>query len=466
MSLETTIQKALPAAVGATAIAALAAWLVYVGSGRLQERVPGSDGAPIGAAAGESGPWKGRLIPSNGVPAAFSGIWNQFRGPNRNAICLDPTPLAKTWPAAGPKVAWKLGVGEGYAGGVIWKGRVLLLDYDKAARADALRSLSLADGREIWRYTYPVKLKSNHGLSRTIPTIVGNLSISLGPKCNVVCVDAASGEFKWQLDMVKEFGAQVPEWYAGQCPFVDGNKLILGAGGPEALMVAVDIETGKTLWKSPNPNQWRMTHSSVAPMDFKGRREYLYCANGGVVAVSAEDGAILWQYPGWKINLANIPTPLVIPGDRIFLCGGYDAGSQMLQVKEENGQQTVTPLYKLPAKVFGATQHTPIVYKDHLFGVRADDQLVCLDFDGKVVWASGVAHKFGKGPFLIAQDMIFVMDDDGTLTLAEASTEKFNPLAQAKVLEGPDAWAPMALADGFLVLRDMNQMICLDIRAQ
>jgi outer membrane protein assembly factor BamB len=137
----------------------------------------------------------------------------------------------------------------------------------------------------------------------------------------------------------------------------------------------------------------------------------------------------------------------------------------MLQVKEEGGKQSVTQLFRLPAKVFGATQHTPILYKDHLFGVRPDGQLVCLDFDGKIVWESGVSRKFGNGPFMIAQDMIFVMDDNGLLTLAEASTQKFTQLAQAKVLDGVESWAPMALADGFLVLRDMTQMVCLDVRA-
>jgi hypothetical protein len=49
------------------------------------------------------------------------------------------------------------------------------------------------------------------------------------------------------------------------------------------------------------------------------------------------------------------------------------------------------------------------------------------------------------------------------LTLAEASTNAFKKLAQFKVLEGPEAWGPMALADGRLILRDLKQMICLDV---
>jgi outer membrane protein assembly factor BamB len=55
------------------------------------------------------------------------------------------------------------------------------------------------------------------------------------------------------------------------------------------------------------------------------------------------------------------------------------------------------------------------------------------------------------------------MNDDGLLTLAEASTSVFTKLAQAKVLNGPDAWGPLVLTDGRLMARDLTQMICLGV---
>ena len=50
------------------------------------------------------------------------------------------------------------------------------------------------------------------------------------------------------------------------------------------------------------------------------------------------------------------------------------------------------------------------------------------------------------------------------LTVAEASVEGFRPLGSAKILEGPDAWAPMALVDGRLLARDTHQLVCVDLR--
>ena len=55
------------------------------------------------------------------------------------------------------------------------------------------------------------------------------------------------------------------------------------------------------------------------------------------------------------------------------------------------------------------------------------------------------------------------MDDSGLLRLVQATPTGYLQLAEAKVLEGPDSWGPMAVAAGRLILRDLNRMICLDI---
>jgi len=61
--------------------------------------------------------------------------------------------------------------------------------------------------------------------------------------------------------------------------------------------------------------------------------------------------------------------------------------------------------------------------------------------------------------------MFFVLEGDtGKLRLIEANTTKYNELASAQVLDGQEAWAPLALSEGKLVLRDLTRMICLDVR--
>jgi outer membrane protein assembly factor BamB len=464
-----TVHQALPLAprllpwlVGVVGLIAIGWWWSSAQM-TLVSRLPGADREEgTGAAGGVSSRWEGRLIQGPGLPAPLEGAWPRFRGPNADAISTDPTPLTRQFKETGPPVLWKIPVGEGYAAPAIWKGRVYLMDYDHQNAADALRCLSLADGQEIWRYTYPVKVKRDHGMSRTIPTVTEKFTVAIGPKCHVVCVDTLTGELRWQMNLVSEFGTEIPPWYAGQCPFVDGDRLILGTGG-EALMVAVELATGKVLWKSANPRNWQMTHSSVVPVEFNGQRQYVYCASGGVAGVSASDGRLLWDTPDWKISIANVPSPIDLGQGRIFLCGGYNAGALFIQLREEGGEIKVATGPRLKAATFGATQQTPILYQNHLFGVRPDGQLVCLNLEGQPVWESGTTQRFGNGPFLLAQGMLLVMNDAGTLTLAEASTAGYRPLAQARILQGHDSWGPLALAAGRLLARDLTEMVCVDL---
>jgi outer membrane protein assembly factor BamB len=413
------------------------------------------------APTAKAGPEFGKLIPGKGAPADLPGLWPWFRGPDLDGVSREQTSLAQSWPSGGPRVLWSVPMGEGYAAAAVQGGKVYVLDYDTKARGDALRCLSLADGVEIWRYFYPVKMKENHGFSRTVPAVSGKYVVSLGPRCHVLCVDASTGAKRWSIDLVAKYGTKEPLWYAGQCPLMDGERVILAPAGPDALMIAVDCETGKAQWTAPNPMRWTMTHSCVSLMTFDDRRMFVYFGSGGVAGVSADDGQLLWTTDAFRI-VTTVPTPVILPDGRIFCSGGYNAGSMMLQVKGKGGKYSVDVLYRLKPGVFGAAQTTPIYYNSHIYGVRPSGELVCLDEGGKVLWAS-TGENFGLGPLLIAEGMIYVIDDNGTMTLALANEKGFTRLAKAKVLPGPEAWGPMALAGGRLIVRDLRKMVCLDV---
>ena len=65
---------------------------------------------------------------------------------------------------------------------------------------------------------------------------------------------------------------------------------------------------------------------------------------------------------------------------------------------------------------------------------------------------------------IIRLGKIFILDDDGTLFIAKASVSGFTLLDKARIIEGQDAWGPLALADGFLIMRDSKTLVCIDIR--
>jgi len=472
MKLSAIAKLVLPGVAAVAGVLSMALWLRGGSPDDLGIRLPGQSGRPVKAAVTRPNVFPGHFVRGEGKPANFPGTWPSFRGANCDGIASDSVPLARKWPAEGPRKFWSAKLGRGYAAPAVMNGRVYLLDYDEKQQADTMRCLSLADGREIWRVWYPVRIRENHGMSRTVPAVTEKHVVSLGPKCHVMCLDAVSGEFRWGVDLVNKYGTKVPGWYAGQCPLIDDGRVILAPGG-SALMVALKIDTGKVVWETPNPAGWQMTHSSIVPMDLDGRRTYVYCASGGVVGVDAETGRVLWRWDKWRIH-TNCPSPVIVPGSRIFLSGGYGAGSMMIRIRKTGGAFVAEKLFRLKPKQFASEQQTPIFYKDHLYGIPPNGsgaisrQLVCIDLDGKLIWSSGKTDRIGPrgaGPYIIADGLVFALGDNGTLTIAEATGEGFRLLDRAKVLDGHDAWGPMALAGGRLLVRDFERMVCLDVAA-
>jgi outer membrane protein assembly factor BamB len=453
----------IPIAMSGGIVFAVFLWLLAL-KNHLSLRVPGTDRPPgMEATDGLNPVLNGRLLLGNGKPCDLVGEWSGFRGSQRDGKSTESVPLLRSWQNGEPREIWAVDVGEGYAGPAVSHGRVYLMDYDPAKKQDALRCLSLADGKEIWRFAYRNPVKRNHGMSRTVPAVTEKFVVALGPKCHVVCLDAISGEMRWGLDLVRQYGATVPPWYAGQCPLIDGDNVILAPGGKDALMIAVDLPTGKEVWRTPNPKGWKMTHSSIMSLEANGERMLIYCANLGVAGVAASDGRLLWETSDWKIGIATVPSPLVLNGGRIFLSGGYNAGSLMLELARGGEKFVAKNEFRLPTDVFGATQHTPLAQEGRIYGVRADGKFVCLDLEGKPIWASESGQEFGLGSFVTGDGVIFAMNDTGKLRMIEVNPEKYHLLGEAQVLHGRESWGSLALAGGRLLVRDLTRLVCLDV---
>lgn len=473
------------AAFGAVIVLGAGAVVVWLDSGMAYEiapRVPGTD-RPAGA-GGQDAPEKleGKLTTFDVKAPEVRGGWPCFRGKTREGISDDLTPLARTWPKDGPPVKWSLQVGEGHAGAAILDGRVYLHDYDAGQRQEVIRCLGLDSGKDIWRYAYRLRIKRNHGSTRTVPAVTDKYLLALGAKCHVTCLEPKTGKLLWAKDLVAEYGTTIPQWYAAQCPLIDdGNAILAPCGqvvesqdsagktvyrGKSVLMTAIRCDTGKVTWEVPNPDGWKMTHSSIAVMEMEDyTRMYVYCGSRGVVGVSAKDGKVLWKTTDWWIGMATVPTPLPVGQGKLFFTGGYGAGSMMLQVVKEGDHYAAKVLLRLPPAGFASEQQTPVFFKNHIFGTRVDEQFVCLSPGGQVVWTSGQDNKFGKegGPYLLADDMLLVMDGEGVLRMLKATPQSYQEVARAKVLPGPHSWGPMALAGGKLICRDLHNMVCLDL---
>ena len=437
--------------------------------------VPGMDNRPATLSIGENVSIGALFTKFNGVSANIQGSWPRFRGSDYDNISKENIKLADNWSAAGPNILWSIDLGEGHAGPVVSNGKVYLLDYNEEKRADILRCFSFEDGKEIWQRGYDLFIKRNHGVSRTVPAVTEKYVVSMGPKCHVMCVDADSGNFKWGIDLAKEYQTEVPLWYTGQCPLIEDSLAIIAAGGT-SLIIAVNCETGKVVWEIPNTNNWKMSHSSIIPYTIHGKKMYIYCALGGIVGISAEKenpGEILFDTDLWNQNVVA-PSPIYIGDGKLFVTSGYGAGSMMLNIKNENDSFIVESVQKIkPEEGIASEQQTPIFYKGHLFSILPKDagplrnEFVCYHPNdiSKLVWSSGKTSRFGLGPYLVADNKFFILSDEGVLTIMQANTRRPVQMAQSKILDGHDAWGPMAIVNGRLLARDSRKMVCVDVQA-
>jgi hypothetical protein len=136
--------------------------------------------------------------------------------------------------------------------------------------------------------------------------------------------------------------------------------------------------------------------------------------------------------------------------------------------KAADGSYSAAELFKNPD--FGAHTQPPILYKDHFYAQytvnERSDGLVCMTMTGQVKWKTGEDPLFNKGGAVLADDLLLVVDGNKMLYLVEPDPAGFKPLASAQLLEPGENWAPVALADGKLLIRDQKQMKCLLVAQQ
>jgi outer membrane protein assembly factor BamB len=462
----------LPGGTALIFVIALAWWNFSKPKVEVAMSEPGMDNREASASANELiniGEFFERFFPSE---PRLEDTWPRFRGNDFDNIKKSSQPLIDKF-NNDPKIQWSVELGEGHAGPSVYKGLVYVMDYDEEQKADMLRCFALKDGKEVWRRWYNVNIKRNHGMSRTIPAVTEKYILTIGPRSHVMCMDRKTGNLLWGINVEQEYGTEVPFWYTGQCPMIDNDKAIIATGG-KSLLIAVDCATGEIVWETPNTNKLKMSHASIMPWTLNGTRMYVYSAVGGVLGIAADgpdEGKVLWESLKWGCSVVA-PSPVCFPDGKLFLTAGYGAGSMVFQVSESGGNFSIEKLYEYkPKDGLASEQQTPVVYDGMVYGIMPKDggtlrnQFICVDPSDfrNVVWSSGKTDRFGLGPYMIADGKFFVLNDDGMLSIVRPSKTEFVLLDQIQVFEGHDAWAPLAIADGYLLLRDDHTMMCLDI---
>lgn len=465
--------RIIPVAAAFLAVAAIIWWLFTDPTPDFTPSEPGRDDYVTAGSDGDDVVIGEHFKRFSETQPYLSERWPRFRGVLSDNHYRSARQLKSSFGNRKPEFLWSVQLGEGHAGAAIYDGMVYVLDYDEEIRADMLRCFSLTTGEEIWRRWYHVQIRRNHGMSRTVPAVTENFILTMGPRGHVMCVDRITGDLLWGIDMEKEYESEIPLWYTGQCPIIEDDVAVIAPGG-KALLIGVDCATGNIIWQTPNSNNLPMAHSSVMPYVFAGRKMFVYSTSGAAVGIAADGsdaGKVLWQTTEWNHPVVA-PSPVCMPDGKIFLSAGYGAGGMLLQLSERGGNFSVNVLNTIsPGDGLSSEQQTPVLVDGHLFGIMPKDakslrnQFVCVKADDPtaVVWSSGPGNRFGLGPYILAGTLFYLLNDDATLVIVRKSTKEYIEIDRIRLFDGFDAWAPLAIANGYMVLRDSERMICIDL---
>ena len=396
---------------------------------------------------------------------ALGSDWPQFLGPNRNGVSPEKG-LMRKWPAGGPKVLWTIDVGPGYGGAAIRDGKVYILDRI-GEEQDVLRVLDVATGKEQWRYAYDASGRASHHGSRSTPTVGDKYVFTVGLFGHFHCIDKATHKPVWQKHLLKDYGGKRPQWAVAQSPLLYKDVVIAAPQSGSVGVIAYEKATGKERWRS-EPIGGMYYHSPFVTT-VGGVEQIIMQSTRNVVGLDPTSGKVLWTY-GFRVGVAGIPAPTPLGQDRFFLTGGYEAGSEIIQVARQSGAFAAKRLHRFDE--VGSHIQQPILVGDYIYAVcntnRKANGMVCFGLDGQINWKTGRHPYLCKGNTLLTGDGVFYQLDgrEGELHIVQPSPQGFKSVGKVKLLGGKEIWAPMALADGRLVIRDQRQMKCLDIRVQ
>jgi outer membrane protein assembly factor BamB len=384
--------------------------------------------------------------------------WPQFLGPDRTGVYRGPA-LSESWPSQGPKVIWRVPVGQGFSGPVVVQGRVIL--FHRVGNQEVVDAFDVKTGAARWRYAYATTYRDDFGFDegpRAVPVVADGIVYTFGAEGQLHAVDFAKGTKVWSVDAMRTFGVPKGFFGAAGSPLVEDGRVLANVGGPKAGIVAFDARTGKVLWTATTDGA---SYSSAAGATIGGRRLAIFLTRAGLVGLDPATGQVQFQRP-WRARQAasvNVATPVVV-GNLIFVSSEYGPGAGVFEI---NGS-TLAELWTSD-EILSNHYSTSVHHQGFLYGYHGRQEFgpsfraVELR-TGKVRWSQ---DQFRAGSVMLAGDRLVIMRESGELILAAASPEAFKPIARAQILPAVVRAYP-ALSDGLLFVRNENTMIALDLR--
>ncbi len=391
--------------------------------------------------------------------AACGEDWPQFRGLNRDGKSPE-TGLLKEWPAEGPKLLWSVeGLGKGYSSPVIANGMVCVTGMVGEKMEGTLFAFD-DTGQPKWQTNYGAEFddKAYPG-TRSAPTVDASHLYEFTGMGVLLCLDAQTGAVQWSRDLPKEFGGESPRCGFAGAPCVYKDSVICTPGGKDAALVALDKQTGRTVWTSTGFTD-QSAYCSPLLLKRGGLGLVVTITARHVVGLDADRGKLLWSQP--FDTIAEDPNHSVSPvcqEDWLYVTSGHREGGQMYTLSPDGRSAAAA----WEDKVLN-TLHGGLLFMDgYVYGSNARGKWVCLEAKtGQVMYeTTGV----GMGSLVYADGMFYCYGEKGTVALVPVNPKAHEITSKFKITrgEGPH-WAHPVISGGRLYIRHGDVLMVYAIR--
>lgn len=404
----------------------------------------------------------GKKETENPITETSGEDWSNFLGPRFNATSGE-TNLLKSWPQTGPPVLWSRQLGSSYSAPATSQGYLIL--FHRVGRKEVVECVDAQTGVGVWKQSYPTAYIDQFGYNngpRSSPTIDGNRVFTFGAEGKLTSLDFKTGRIVWQRWINKEYAVSQNFFGVGSAPVIEGNLILLNAGGPNgAGVIAVDKNTGTTVWKTSDE---KASYSTPVVRTINNQRLAVFLMRGGMLTVEVASGRERYHYPFRSRNhfSVNAASPVVVE-DHVFLSATYNTGAVLLKLESRGLRE----IWK-DRRAMQNHWSTSIYHEGYLYGLdgrhEAGSNFRCIEFmTGKVRWTAD--RGLGRSAFIMADGHFIALGERGHLALIEVNPDSYREKARAQILSYP-SWTPPILSHGLLYARDENRLICLDMRTQ
>ncbi len=385
--------------------------------------------------------------------------WPKFRGPNGTGQSADDN-VPVQW---GPEnVVWRTElIGQGHSSASIWDEKIFLTASRKTEDEQVERLVFCLDrntGNIVWQQVASIgKAEVTHGMngfaSATCATD-GQRVVAFFGRGGIHAYDM-NGKKLWSRDL----GTFPGVWGTAASPIIVDDKIIQNCDAQgESFLIALDNETGETVWKTGRGEMPRGGWSTPLLIDLGSRKELILNGEFGVHGYDPETGREYWFCKGFSGRGTPSPT---FDGERLYVVSSKPGDTFALR-PGGSGDVAESRIVWHTSRRGGRNLSSPILAGNCLLTTSMEGIGVCYDVPtGKEHWTERLDGQYSASP-MTAGGLVYLQNEAGT-TLVIKPGKVLDIVARnhMKPAEGEIFRSSLVPSEGQIFCRSNRALYCI-----